>query len=157
MLVVLLMLNSTDLKDDNNSIYDLKEPWDGAQRWFVVRDLGAALGETGKLYPRRNWLEGFEKSGFITRVTETRVEFDYHGRHRNLLTMIAPDDVRWAASRLQRLTAKQWSEAFRSANYSDPIARRFICRIKQKIDDGMALRARPQGSDLNAETCPERG
>ena len=30
LLVMLLMLNSSDLKDDNNSIYELKEPWDGA-------------------------------------------------------------------------------------------------------------------------------
>jgi hypothetical protein len=42
LLVALLMLNSTDLKDDNNSIYTLAEPWDGASRWFVVRDVGAA-------------------------------------------------------------------------------------------------------------------
>src|SRR5918999_2159553 len=48
LLVVLLMFNSTDLKDDNNSIYDVKTPIPGASpdvaRWFVVRDLGAALG-----------------------------------------------------------------------------------------------------------------
>ena len=65
--------------------------WDGASRWFLVRDLGAALGETGKLYPRRNWLEGFERSGFITSVSGDRVEFDYHGRHQELLAMITPD------------------------------------------------------------------
>ncbi|MGH9349671.1 MAG: hypothetical protein ACRD26_20655, partial [Vicinamibacterales bacterium] len=35
LLVVLLMLNSTDLKDSNNSIYDPNPPWDGASRWYV--------------------------------------------------------------------------------------------------------------------------
>jgi hypothetical protein len=147
LLVVMLMLNSTDLKDDNNSIYSLTEPWDGARRWFVVRDIGAALGETGKLYPKRNWLEGFEKQGFITRIDGQHVEFDYDGRHQELITMITPDDVRWAAERMMRLTDQQWRDAFRTANYAEPIANRFLARIRQKIDDGLALRARTPDSD----------
>jgi len=136
----MLMLNSTDLKDDNNAIYDLAEPWDGASRWFMVRDVGAALGETGKLYPRRNWLLGFEKQKFLTRVSDDRVEFDYTGRHQELLTMIRPADVKWAAERMQRLTDDQWRDAFRAGNYSDEDAARFIARIKEKIADGLALR-----------------
>jgi hypothetical protein len=143
LLVVLLMLNSTDLKDDNNAIYDVKNGWDGAERWFLVRDLGAALGETGKLYPRRNWLEGFERSGFITNVAANHVEFDYRGRHQELLRMITPDDVRWAAQRMSGLTDRQWHDAFRAANYDPPIAERFILLIKARIADGLALRPGP--------------
>ncbi len=79
LLVELLMLNSSDLKDDNNSIYEVKEPWDGASRWYVVRDVGAALGETGKLFPRRNWLEGFEKHGFIKSVSDGKVDLFLRG------------------------------------------------------------------------------
>ena len=140
LLVILLMLNSTDLKDDNNSIYKLSESWDGAMRWFVVRDLGAALGETGKLYPRRNWLEGFERHAFITSVGDGAVGFDYNGRHQELLAMIRPDDVQWAARQMTRLTDAQWRDAFRAGNYADSIARRYIARIKEKIADGLALR-----------------
>jgi len=143
LLVVLAMFNSTDLKNDNNSIYKLTEPWEGADRWFVVRDLGASLGETGKLFPRRNWLDGFEKHGFITAIDGARVEFDYVGRHQELLSMIHPPDVQWAAQRMQRITDAQWRDAFRAANYADADAQRFIRRLKQKIDDGLALRARP--------------
>jgi len=143
LLVVLMMFNSTDLKNDNNSIYKLTEPWDGADRWFIVRDLGASLGETGKLFPRRNWLDGFEKHGFITAIDGDRVEFDYVGRHQELLSMIHPPDVQWAAQRMQRITDAQWHDAFRAANYADGDAERFIRRLKQKIDDGLALRARP--------------
>ena len=140
MLVALLILNSTDLKDDNNSIYELKEPWDGASRWFVVRDVGAALGETGKLYPRRNWLAGFEKGGFIKRVEGEHIEFDYDGRHKELLDMLTPADVRWAAQLMARLTDQQWRDAFRAGNYAAPNAERYIRRIKQKIEDGLAVR-----------------
>jgi hypothetical protein len=127
LLVILLMLNSTDLKDDNNSIYAPRTRWDGARRWFVVRDVGAALGETGKLFPRRNWLQGFEHQGFITRLAGGRVEFDYDGRHQDLLTMISPADV-------------QWRDAFRAANYGTADSARYIRRIKEKIADGRALR-----------------
>ena len=140
LLVILLMLNSTDLKDSNNSIYDTERPWDGASRWYVVRDLGAALGETGKLFPRRNWLEGFERESFITRVSGQEIEFDYGGRHRELLSMISPDDVKWAAEQMRRLTDAQWRDAFRAGNYSAVQMDRFIRRIKEKIADGLALR-----------------
>jgi hypothetical protein len=146
LLVVLLMMNSTDLKDENNAIYRVADEWEGARRWFVVRDLGAALGETGKYYPRRNWLEAFERHGFITRIDGDRVEFDYRGRHQELLAMVTPGDVRWAAERMARLTDRQWQDAFRSAGYEKAIADRFIRRIKAKIADGLALRVSPPGA-----------
>lgn len=140
LLVALLMLNSTDLKDSNNSIYDVKSAWDGASRWYVVRDLGAALGETGKLFPRRNWIEGFEREPFIESIEGATIEFGYGGRHQELLSTIGPEDLRWAAGQMQRLTDAQWRDAFRAANYAAPTADRFIRRIKEKIDDGLALR-----------------
>jgi hypothetical protein len=117
----------------------------------VVRDLGAALGETGKLYPRRNWLEGFEEQAFITAVTASGVEFDYDGRHQELLSMIGPADVQWAAQLLSRLTDAQWRDAFRAGNYAAPRAGRYITRIKEKIADGLALRV-----DRRAVTDDER-
>jgi hypothetical protein len=150
LLVVLLMLNSTDLKDSNNSVYRVSEPWPAPPRWFVVRDLGAALGETGRFYPRRNWLEGFEKQAFITKISGENVTFDYDGAHGELLRMITPADVRWAAERVSRLTDTQWKDAFRAAGYTEPIANRFIVRIRQKADDGLALRARDRAAGAGA-------
>ena len=143
LLVTLLMFNSTDLKNDNNSIYTFEQSMEGAPRWFVVRDLGAALGETGKMYPRRNCLECFEQHGFITAIEGQHVEFDYVGRHQELISMIRPSDVRWAGQLMAKLTDKQWHDAFRAANYSTADAERYIARMKQKIDDALALRARP--------------
>jgi hypothetical protein len=145
LLVVMLMFNSTDLKDSNNAVYQVSEPPAGIDaargvRWFVVRDLGASLGETGKLFPRRNWLEGFEERAFIVRVSATAVEFDYDGRHKALLTMIGPADVQWAARQMMRLTDAQWRDAFRAANYPAPQADRYIKRIREKMDDGLAVR-----------------
>lgn len=141
LLVVLLMLNGSDLKNDNNVTYQLARPWDGASRWLVVRDVGAALGETGKLYPRRNFLEGFEKEGFIEKVEGQRITFAYKGRHQELLDILRPGDVRWAAERMSKLTDRQWRDAFRTANYADPIAERYIRHMKGKIAYGLTLPA----------------
>jgi hypothetical protein len=140
LIVTLLMFNSTDLKNDNNTVYELKEPWDGATRWFVVRDLGASLGVTGKVFPRRNWIEGFEKKGFIIGVKNGQIQFDYDGRHRELIDAVTPADVHWAASQLQKLSDDQWHDAFRSANYADAIADRYIHKLKEKIAQGLAVR-----------------
>lgn len=140
LLAILLMLNSTDLKDSNNSIYELAAPSQVEGRWYVVRDLGAALGETGALFPRRNWLEGFERESFITRMDGATIEFGYKGRHQDLLAMIAPGDVKRAAAMMARLTDAQWRDAFRAGNYAASHADRYIRRIKEKIADGLALR-----------------
>jgi hypothetical protein len=150
LLVVLLILNSTDLKDDNNSIYDVKGEVPGAvpgvRRWFLVRDLGAALGETGKLFPRRNWIEGFEREGFITGVNDGRIEFAYRGRHQELLEMITPADLQWAASRLQKITDRQWHEAFQTGNYSDVLRDRYLRKIRQKIEEALKVAADAQAT-----------
>jgi hypothetical protein len=142
LLVILLMFNSTDLKNDNNSLYDVKDSFaaqSGAKRWFVVRDLGAALGETGKLYPRRNWIEGFEREGFLKGVKDGAIEFEYTGRHQQLLDMIRPEDLQWAATQLQGLSEQQWRDAFRAGNYADHIRDRYLRRIRQKIDEALAI------------------
>ena len=96
---------------------------------------------------RRNWLEGFEKHGFITAIHGDTVEFDYQGLHHEIFSMIHPPDVQWAAQRMQRITDAQWRDAFRAANYADGDAERFIHRLEEKIDDGLALRARPVARD----------
>ena len=60
--------------------------------------------------------------------------------------MITPDDVRWAAERMSRLTDRQWQDAFRAGHYDPAVAERFIRRIKEKIADGRALRVSAAGS-----------
>jgi hypothetical protein len=149
LLVVLLMFNSTDLKDDNNSIYVVKQPVPGTpnvKKWFVVRDLGAALGETGKLYPRRNWIEGFERQGFLKGVEEGRIKFDFTGRHQQLLNIIGPEDLQWAVARLERLTEKQWHDAFRAANYTAEIRDRYVRKIRQKIEEAKKVAVTAQAT-----------
>jgi hypothetical protein len=138
-LVMMVMLNNSDLKPAQNALYELKEPREGAGRWYVVRDLGASLGETGTLWAKRNDPGTFEKEAFIEGVEDGRVRFHYSGRWKELFQDLTPADVRWTCERLARISPQQWQDAFRAADYPDDVAQRFIRRFQQKIAQGMAL------------------
>ena len=139
LLVLQVMLGNSDLKDEQNALYTLKEPFEGAARWYVARDLGQSFGRTGVLDAPRGDIKVFEQTPFIKGMAGGFVRFDYRGRHGKLVDHMTPDDVRWICSKLQRLTDKQWDDAFRSGGYNPEIAARYIKRFKQKIAEGMAL------------------
>jgi hypothetical protein len=140
--VLMMILNQSDLKNSNNTLYQVEErgdPPNAPQRWYVVRDIGAALGETGRYYPRRNNLAAFERIPFINSVKDNAVNFNYHGRHQELADHITPADVRWMCDLLARLSVEQWRDAFRAGGYGPETSSRFITRIRQKVAEGQAL------------------
>jgi hypothetical protein len=141
LLVILVMFNSADLKNENNTLYEVKRRHEEPENWFVVRDLGSSLGEVGRFNPKENKPDVFERLGFITGVSGGFVGFAYHGVHGNLVDhRIRPDDVRWASRLLAELTDEQWQDAFRGAGYMPSVANRFIRKVRQKIEDGQRLR-----------------
>jgi hypothetical protein len=140
LLVLQAMLGNSDLKDDNNARYELKEAFEGASTWYVARDLGHTFGRTGVFDAPRGDVEVFEKTPFITGLVNGRVKLDWRGRHDALFADITPADVRWICDRLQRLSDAQWDEAFRAGGYPKEEADRFIRRLKQKIAEGLALK-----------------
>jgi hypothetical protein len=140
LLVLMAMLGNSDLKDQQNVIYTLKEPLEGSKTWYVARDLGQTFGRTGVLDAPRGDPAVFEQTPFIRGVVQGKVQFDYRGRHKILFGQITPADVRWICLQLQQLTPRQWSDAFRAAGFPEPIGDRFIHRMKQKIDEGLALK-----------------
>jgi hypothetical protein len=139
LLVILMMFNSSDIKNENNSLYEVKEPGEGVARWYVVRDLGTALGETGRLAPQRGDADIFQREAFVKGVKDGFVQFNYHGWHQELLKSISTDDVVWASELLGQLTDRQWSDAFRAGGYEPAVADRFIGRLHQKIVEGLRL------------------
>jgi hypothetical protein len=137
LLVILTMLDSSDLKNVNNTVYEVHASDDERQTWYVVRDLGTALGETGRLAPRRGDPDLFEASPFISGVKDGFVEFNYHGWHKELLRhRITPEDVHWASDLLTGLSCQQWCDAFRAGGYEPAVAERFIRRILAKVAEG---------------------
>jgi hypothetical protein len=143
------MLSNMDFKSTNNKIYSVDPPIGDASRLFIVRDLGYALGKESPIFPNwlrwragrgsRNNIDDFEETGFIRRVNGDRVEFEYPGMDAALFENITPADVKWICGLFNRLTDSQWNDAFRAAGYSDDLRVRYITKIKQKIDQGVAL------------------
>jgi hypothetical protein len=139
LLVLMMVLNSTDLKDDNNALYVVRR---GAARpvlWYTVKDLGASLGDTGRFSPKRGDIDAFERHGFIKGLSGPYVEFVFKGRHQHLLERLRPADIRWTCGRLAHLTDTQWRDAFRAGGYSMEITARYVRKIKDKIREGLAL------------------
>jgi hypothetical protein len=139
LLVLMAMLGNSDLKDDQNVVYTLTGPFERASRWYVARDLGQSLGRTGVIDAPRGDPKVFEETPFITGMSGPYVRFDWRGRHGVLVEHITPADVHWICGRLQRLTARQWDDAFRAGGYAPDVAQRFIGRFKQKIQEGLAV------------------
>ena len=139
LLVLMMVLNSTDLKESNNTIYLREQSGRSPVQWFVVKDLGATFGTTGRVDPKRNDVEKFEEHGFIEGVRDGRVDFHYKGRHQALLDQITVADVVWTCTRLSQLTDAQWDDAFRAGGYDEDVRRRYIARIKAKVQEGLAL------------------
>lgn len=137
LLVILAMFDSSDLKNVNNSLYQVRTRDDWPQMWYVVRDLGTALGNTGRITPKRNDPDVFERYEFIKGVKNGYVQFHYHGWHQELLDeRITPDDVEWATELLAGLSDQQWRDAFRAGGYEPAVADRFIRRLQAKIAEG---------------------
>ena len=143
LLVLQVLLGNSDLKDQQNAIYTLDQPLERARRWYVARDVGQTFGRTGVIDAPRGDIRIYESTPFITGVDRGTVRFDYRGRHSVLFSSITPADVRWICGRLDRLTDRQWSDAFRAGGYAPETAARFIRRIRQKVAEGLALKDTP--------------
>jgi hypothetical protein len=108
----------------------------------VVRDLGDALGRTGRISPQRNDIAVFAQTRFITGENHGFIQFDYHGLHKELVSdRITREDVRWAAELAGGLTEHQWREAFRAGGYAPDVAARFIEILRARIAEAQHVGA----------------
>jgi hypothetical protein len=146
LLVLMMMVNNTDLKNSNNSTYE-HQVGDLVEQWFVVRDVGASLGDTHRFAPRKSNPAAFERQLFTLGLDNGHVEFAYEGWYRKLIRdRITPDDVAWVSALLAELRDNQWQDAFRAAGYTPEDAGRFIRKLREKVEEGRAL---PQHARAN--------
>jgi hypothetical protein len=139
LLTILMLFNASDLKNSNNTLYEHRGAG-GSEYWYVVRDLGTALGSTGRLVPIKNDPDAFARSTFITGVRAGFVQFGFRGFHQELIRdRITPAQVKWACALLGSLSDHQWHEAFLAGGYEPAAAARFIQALKQRIAAGQAL------------------
>ena len=139
LIVANFLVNNWDLNPTNNRIYRMKHS-KGEETRFVVQDLGAAFGQARILFSDRNDIDHFEKEGFIKGVENGRVEWDYKGRHRDLLKDVTPADVAWTCGLLSRLSHQQLRDAFRAAEVPDDVAERFVRKLEERIQQGLKLK-----------------
>jgi hypothetical protein len=87
----------------------------------------------------RNDIDGFESQRLIRNIEGDRVEFDYRGIHGSLVKTLTRRDVVWTCELMSRLSDTQWQDAFRAAGYPDDQTRRYVAKIKAKINEGLEL------------------
>ena len=146
LLVILRMFEGNDLKNSNNSLYEHTRPDGTTERWYVVRDIGNAMGDTGRYDSHKNDPVLFERQPFIGGVENGFVVFPYTGWHQELYRgRITPDDLQWAVGLLSRLTDAQWDEAFKAGGHDPAAAARFKAALKSRIDQcrHVAVSTRP--------------
>jgi hypothetical protein len=142
LLVLMMLFNNTDLKDSNNTLYERKNG-NNVEQWYVVRDIGAALGDTSRYAPRKGHPVSFERHPFILGVNNGHVDFAYKGWYQKLVRdRITPEDLRWTSDLLSRLSERQWRDAFRAGGYDPEVAGRFIRTFQRKINQSREVTRR---------------
>jgi len=145
--VMMALIDNWDLKDENNSIYQVK----GEHPVYVVSDLGASFGTTGNHGPAgKGNLQAYIHSRFVTRVTPEYVDFktpslpalthvfdppaylrrvrlEWIGKH------IPTTDARWIGQMLARLSPDQIEACFRAAGYGPAEVTAFAGVVEARI------------------------
>ncbi|HEX6125560.1 MAG TPA: hypothetical protein VFZ23_09345 [Pyrinomonadaceae bacterium] len=123
--IMMVFLTNWDLLDLQNKV--LRVDNNGRiEHHFIVSDLGATFGKLGnnnlpfffRLGRKTNDPGTWYEAGFVTKVENGLIDFDFKGKGRSLMEDITVPHGRWLADRLVRLTDKQLEDAFRAANYS---------------------------------------
>lgn len=129
--VMMALLNCWDLRDENNEV--VADPRSSSEL-FRVSGVGASFGNAGPHFLRghsRDNVKAYARSKFITRKTESTVDFATPSRSYNPFSLfhrrsgttwigrnIPRKDARWIASLLAQLSHTQIEEAFWAAGYS---------------------------------------
>jgi hypothetical protein len=142
LLVMLVMFNDTDLKNSNNSLYEYTRGGK-TETLYVVRDIGASLGDVDRFAPRKGHIDAFEKTPFILGTSNGHVDLAVGPWYRKLVRdRITPADVRWASDLLAQLSDRQWRDAFRAGGFDDTVASRYIRKLRAKVDQGRTVTLR---------------
>ena len=155
--VMMAMINNWDLKDENNSVYEVGDKAErkaGEIRFvYVVSDLGASFGPDHLDLTRKSDkgdINRYRKTAFIRHNHGDRVDFsdprapspfmifnpsDYFGhlRLRWIGRNIPKDDARWMGTMLSQLSPRQIRDAFRAGGYSPEAAEAFAVIVERRI------------------------
>lgn len=152
--VMMALMNNWDLKDDNNSVYQEAK---SKRQIFLANDVGATFGTNGLSWTRavsKGNIDSFKESKFITRSTDTEVDFATPAAPKALLAEtvgfgavpyakrasldwlgknIPRDDARWIGSLLAQLTHQQLVDAFRAGNFPPDEIVMYVTLVENRI------------------------
>jgi hypothetical protein len=148
--VLMAVMNNWDLKDVNNSVYQVRGP--RPEQRYLVSDLGASFGTTGLNRGAKGKLEEYRRSKWINNTASGFVDFNVPSapgfgyifdapemaRRMGLLWLgkhIPVEDVRWMGSLLGRLSQGQIRDAFRAAGYSPAEVDEFSRIVEGRIHE----------------------
>jgi hypothetical protein len=154
--VMMALMNNWDLKDENNAVFDDKN---SDADVFLTSDIGATFGTNGLSWSKsrsKGDADTFEKSKFITRKTDTDIDFatpaspsvveapnvkEYKMR-RDLEWIgrnIPIADARWIGSLLKQLSHQQLVDAFRAGQFRADEMDKYVRVLESRIDELAAL------------------
>jgi len=151
--VMMAIIDNWDLKDENNAVREEKQKGGEVERVFLVSDLGASFGTTGRGLTHegsKGNLDAYKKAKFITKERPESIDFAVPSHPELLLAFDTPEfidrmglrwigrdiprqHVRWIASLLGQLTDNQIRDAFRSAGYAGPELDGFVFAFEHRI------------------------
>jgi hypothetical protein len=148
--VLMALINNWDVKDINNSIYQLNGA--NPEQRYMVTDLGSSFGPTTLSRSLKGNLRAYRESKWIHAVSHDYVDFnvpgapsgayfiafpiwmgrlslDWVGRH------IPRADARWIGDLLGRLSPSQIRDAFRAAGYSAQEVEGFSQIVERRVHE----------------------
>lgn len=158
--VMMAVLNSWDLKSENNAVYSDKKT---GQQIFLVSDTGASFGTNSTRMQNANGkgnVKKYAESKFITHESETEVSFGTPAPPNDLLMesggMLAPlyfkrlgydwigrdiprADARWIGSLLGQLSHQQLVDALRAGHFTPDEIDKYVAILEQRIADLKSL------------------
>jgi hypothetical protein len=144
--VLMALINNWDLTTSNNKVYEHK-----SERRYVISDLGASLGRTGRMSVRSKGVaKDFIGEPFIEKAGPDLVSFRMATRpslvkafnplYYNMRTDVAKvahgiprADARWMGERFAKLTPRQVRDAFRAAGYTTQEVEAYASALEARV------------------------
>ena len=145
--IMMALINNSDLKTQNNSIYDEE----GLGRRYLVADLGATFGKTGSIVRLSiGNCPDYMNSRFIRRIRSEDVDFVMDTRPPFLFVFALPyyisrtrtqgmfkhiprKDAKWIGELLSRLSEQQIKDAFRAGGFTPQQVDGYAGKLRERI------------------------
>jgi hypothetical protein len=148
--VLMAVINNWDLKDSNNSIYQVKGS--SPEERYIITDLGASFGTMGFNNSTKGKLRDYQRSRWLGKVSAESVNFNVPGPPAAPIFFNLPEfslrmrllwlgrnipiaDARWIGGLLGQLSPQQIRNAFRAAGYSPEDVDSYAQVVERRINE----------------------